>query len=350
MGAFSDDERNAAYAPYRAFARGGRGGAACSAGGSELGSTARHDNRSRQREQTLVTDARTQRRPNRSAASSSVECASLDPRVDWAARVPAPAGAVEVRPPTSSGGGSSLSPPLLVYATTGRSAGTPLRGDPAALRATACRVGRALRGAGQGRPECRAGARRTLDGEGRSLRDGARIVTDGPFAETKEIVGGPLPPSSYTISTRRSAWPRSRRRRESGRSRSARFCDDERNAAGRRACLPRGMGAAVAPHTRPRRPRARRGRVQDAFATALERWPRDGLPRTPGAWIVTTARNRAIDRIRREKVFQQKAELIGRLQELPGRGGRRERDPRRAARARLHVLPPALARGRAASR
>jgi RNA polymerase sigma-70 factor (ECF subfamily) len=56
--------------------------------------------------------------------------------------------------------------------------------------------------------------------------------------------------------------------------------------------------------------------VQDAFATALERWPGEGLPRTPGAWIVTTARNRAIDRIRREKVFQQKAELIGRLQEL----------------------------------
>ena len=57
--------------------------------------------------------------------------------------------------------------------------------------------------------------------------------------------------------------------------------------------------------------------VQDAFTTALERWPRDGMPRTPGAWIVTTARNRAIDRLRREKVFQQKAELIGRLQELP---------------------------------
>ena len=57
--------------------------------------------------------------------------------------------------------------------------------------------------------------------------------------------------------------------------------------------------------------------VQDAFATALERWPRDGVPRTPGAWIVTTARNRAIDRIRRDKVFQQKVELIGRLQELP---------------------------------
>ena len=36
--------------------------------------------------------------------------------------------------------------------------------------------------------------------------------------------------------------------------------------------------------------------VQDAFATALERWPRDGVPRDPAAWIVAVARNRAIDR------------------------------------------------------
>jgi RNA polymerase sigma-70 factor (ECF subfamily) len=57
--------------------------------------------------------------------------------------------------------------------------------------------------------------------------------------------------------------------------------------------------------------------VSDAFATALERWPHDGLPRNPGAWIVTTARNRAIDRIRRDRVFQQKAEALARLQELP---------------------------------
>ncbi|HYI75442.1 MAG TPA: RNA polymerase sigma factor [Gaiellaceae bacterium] len=57
--------------------------------------------------------------------------------------------------------------------------------------------------------------------------------------------------------------------------------------------------------------------VQDAFATAVERWPQEGSPRAPGAWIVTTARNRAIDRLRRDKVFQQKVELIGRLQELP---------------------------------
>jgi RNA polymerase sigma-70 factor (ECF subfamily) len=39
--------------------------------------------------------------------------------------------------------------------------------------------------------------------------------------------------------------------------------------------------------------------AQDAFARALERWPRDGIPRNPGAWLTTTARNRAIDRLRR---------------------------------------------------
>jgi RNA polymerase sigma-70 factor (ECF subfamily) len=56
--------------------------------------------------------------------------------------------------------------------------------------------------------------------------------------------------------------------------------------------------------------------VQDAFTTALERWPRDGVPRQPGAWIVTTARNRAIDRIRRERTLARKTELLARLQEL----------------------------------
>jgi RNA polymerase sigma-70 factor, ECF subfamily len=40
--------------------------------------------------------------------------------------------------------------------------------------------------------------------------------------------------------------------------------------------------------------------VQDAYAIALRRWPRDGLPPNPGGWITTTARNLAIDRLRRE--------------------------------------------------
>ncbi len=40
--------------------------------------------------------------------------------------------------------------------------------------------------------------------------------------------------------------------------------------------------------------------VQDAFAAAVRRWPQDGLPPSPAGWIITTARNRAIDRLRRE--------------------------------------------------
>src|SRR6185312_5975865 len=40
--------------------------------------------------------------------------------------------------------------------------------------------------------------------------------------------------------------------------------------------------------------------VQDAFTAAVARWPRDGVPPSPAGWIITTARNRAIDRLRRE--------------------------------------------------
>jgi RNA polymerase sigma-70 factor (ECF subfamily) len=42
--------------------------------------------------------------------------------------------------------------------------------------------------------------------------------------------------------------------------------------------------------------------AQDAFARAWESWPRDGVPRRPGAWLTTTARNRALDRLRRDAV------------------------------------------------
>jgi RNA polymerase sigma-70 factor, ECF subfamily len=50
--------------------------------------------------------------------------------------------------------------------------------------------------------------------------------------------------------------------------------------------------------------------TQDAFAIAAERWPRDGTPANPRAWLVTTARNRAIDRIRRERTLTAKARLF----------------------------------------
>jgi RNA polymerase sigma-70 factor, ECF subfamily len=51
--------------------------------------------------------------------------------------------------------------------------------------------------------------------------------------------------------------------------------------------------------------------AQDAFAVAAELWPRAGTPDNPRAWLVTTARNRAIDRIRRDKTFAEKARLLG---------------------------------------
>ncbi|MGZ5338699.1 MAG: RNA polymerase sigma factor [Thermoleophilaceae bacterium] len=56
--------------------------------------------------------------------------------------------------------------------------------------------------------------------------------------------------------------------------------------------------------------------VQEAFVVALERWPRDGLPDNPAAWIVRTARNRAIDRLRRERLYGEKLRELERL--MPG--------------------------------
>jgi RNA polymerase sigma-70 factor, ECF subfamily len=48
----------------------------------------------------------------------------------------------------------------------------------------------------------------------------------------------------------------------------------------------------------------------EAFAIAAERWPQDGVPANPGAWLVTTARNRAINRIRRDRTLAAKARLL----------------------------------------
>lgn len=56
--------------------------------------------------------------------------------------------------------------------------------------------------------------------------------------------------------------------------------------------------------------------VQDAFARAVERWPKDGVPPSPAGWIITTARNRAIDQFRREAVRGEKHVLAAQNQEL----------------------------------
>ena len=48
----------------------------------------------------------------------------------------------------------------------------------------------------------------------------------------------------------------------------------------------------------------------EAFAVAAQRWPSDGMPDNPGAWLVTTARHRAIDRLRRDRVLAAKLHLL----------------------------------------
>src|SRR5207247_1559164 len=54
--------------------------------------------------------------------------------------------------------------------------------------------------------------------------------------------------------------------------------------------------------------------AQEAFAIAAERWPRDGAPDNPGAWLLATARNRAIDRIRRDRTLVDKIRLLEALE------------------------------------
>src|SRR3989454_761272 len=53
--------------------------------------------------------------------------------------------------------------------------------------------------------------------------------------------------------------------------------------------------------------------VQEAFAAALEQWPRDGAPANPAGWLVQTARNKAIDRLRRRTLWAGRAEALSEL-------------------------------------
>ena len=55
--------------------------------------------------------------------------------------------------------------------------------------------------------------------------------------------------------------------------------------------------------------------AQDALVAALEQWPRDGVPDNPGAWLMATARHRAVDLIRRRENYARKLQEIGRTLE-----------------------------------
>jgi RNA polymerase sigma factor (sigma-70 family) len=72
--------------------------------------------------------------------------------------------------------------------------------------------------------------------------------------------------------------------------------------------------------------------AQEAFAIAAARWPREGTPAHPGAWLITTARNRAINRIHREQTLAAKTRLLAaeqtRQAEMDEPGGTAFRDER----------------------
>jgi RNA polymerase sigma-70 factor (ECF subfamily) len=56
--------------------------------------------------------------------------------------------------------------------------------------------------------------------------------------------------------------------------------------------------------------------LMDAFAVAVATWPRDGVPKRPGAWLTVTARRKAIDRLRRERRLAGRTAALERLVEL----------------------------------
>ena len=148
------------------------------------------------------------------------------------------------------------------------------------------------------------------------VRDGETLVTDGPFAETKEQLGGyylieakdadealaiaaRIPSAQLRLDRGAARW-------SSARSSVEPVAEAFREEFGRAvSILIRALGDFDLAEDA----------VQEAFAIAAERWPRDGVPANPGAWIVTTARNRAIDRLRREREADRALELA-RLAEL----------------------------------
>ena len=59
--------------------------------------------------------------------------------------------------------------------------------------------------------------------------------------------------------------------------------------------------------------------LQEAYAVALQKWPSEGTPANPRAWLISTARHKAIDRLRRDQRFERKAEEIAKTAEIAAR-------------------------------
>ena len=82
--------------------------------------------------------------------------------------------------------------------------------------------------------------------------------------------------------------------------------------------------------------------MQDAFLQALRIWPERGVPDNPAGWIILTARNKAIDRLRRERVGAVKAEQAQELRALEGLGDDEQLIPDERLRLIFTCCHPAL--------
>jgi RNA polymerase sigma factor (sigma-70 family) len=165
--------------------------------------------------------------------------------------------------------------------------------------------------------------RQRMDGDTATtvrVEDGRTLVTDGPFVELKEAVGGYCFLEADNIDA------------------AIELAAGSRRQPGRRGRDPAARGVlAILDQVF----REQWGRVlaaligylgdfdlaeeaaQEAFAIAADRWPRDGVPSSPATWLITTARNRAIDRLRRERTLVEKTRLL----EVPRRRGPMDETP-----------------------
>ena len=181
----------------------------------------------------------------------------------------------------------------------------------------------------------------TADATTVRLRNGEVLSTDGPFAETKEQLGRLLP--------RRLQGPR---RSDRGGGEDPRCPHRQHRGEADLGDVSPEADAALTEAFH-----AEWGRViatlirltgdwdvaeecaQDAFAKAAERWPRDGVPRRPGAWLTTVARNRALDRVRRAQLGASKLQEVATMTVADDPTSSR-RGRRRPASPHVHLLPP----------
>ena len=191
------------------------------------------------------------------------------------------------------------------------------------------------------------------------VQGGDVLITDGPFAEGKEHVGGfvivKAPDLDAALEWGRQGCAlgltRHACRSKSGRSRESRPTDAATCRLGSpeiERVFREEYGRAVAVLVRHFGDiDLAEEAVQDAFAVAVQRWPSAGLPPSPAGWIITTARNRAIDRLRREASREDRHAQAAAAARCAERTGPEEEGAVRDDRLRLifTCCHPALAAG-----